>query len=183
MKGALALALTACAAGGALGAGAYDPERGAYVPEQDPKTVVRAGRGVGSVRFGQRIATVADRDFGPILGRRVFGGVRGRPRGWMVRSYGGLQIVARMDGRKRIVGFVLTSPGFQTRQGLGVGDHLKGAKSIFGAPRRVSARRGRIIWRLASSATPVLLRTDGEGRIQRWAITSDPLIPARALLG
>ena len=147
------------------------------------KTIVRPGLGVGPSRFGDPLARIGPKIFGPVRGGyRLRGGRVQRKSGWLGRRFGGLRVIGQGSARHRIVAFVLTSEGYRTRDGFGVGDRLADARARFGAPRHVRVH-GRFIraWRFRNSGSTVFVELGGgvptTARIIRWAIVRDQRLP------
>ncbi len=180
---ALAAGAVALALAGPAAAGIYDPPAGSYSPEQDPKTIVRPGLGVGPSRFGDPLARIGPKVFGPVQsGYRLRGGRLQRTSGWIGRRFGGLRVIGQGSARRPIVAFVLTSQGYRTREGFGVGDRLADARALFGAPRHVRVHTRFIqVWRFKNSGSTIFVELGQGGpakaRIIRWAIVRDKRLP------
>ena len=164
-------------------AGIYDPPAGSYSPEQDPKTVVKPGFGVGPVHFGTPLASIGPKVFGPATGGyRLRGGVAIRKSGWVGRRFSGVRVIGQGRANRPIVAFVLTTQGFRTREGFGIGDRLADARVRFGAPRHVRVGKRFIrVWRFRSQGSVIFVEL-GSGsktsaRIVRWAIVQDRSLP------
>jgi hypothetical protein len=189
MKGSrVAVLLAALVAASPGVAGIYDPPVGSYSPEQDPKTIVRPGLGVGPVHFGDPIAKIGPKVFGPTNGSyRLRGGTVRRKNGWAGRRFSGIRVIGEGKSRRPIVAFVLTSQGYRTREGFGVGSRLSDARKLFGAPRHVRVGRRFIrVWRFRNSGSVIFVElgagTGTGAKVIRWAIVRDRRLPASPTL-
>lgn len=189
MRGSTVGVLLTALVGASTGvAGIYDPPVGSYSPEQDPKTIVRPGLGVGPVHFGDPLARIGPKVFGPSNGSyRLRGGTVNRKNGWAGRRFSGLRVIGEGKSRRPIVAFVLTSQGYRTRDGFGVGDRLADARRRFGAPRHVRVGRRFIrVWRFKNSGSVIFVELGaGSGtsaKVIRWAIVRDQRLPATPVI-
>lgn len=179
-----AVALTGTAV--AAAASVYTPRPGVYNSDRDPATIVRAGSGIGSIRFGQPVGGIPVSTFGrQTSSRRIYNAALNAT--WIRRDFGPVSVIGKAGGRHPIVAFLIRGNGYRTPNNFGIGSSVQAAKDGFGAGSQVVVSGKPTLFRqYRRHGTQIIVRTGRPPKKNRvvvaWALSRDPRLAAADLL-
>jgi hypothetical protein len=172
-------------AGSAAGA-VYTPRRGVYNSDRDPATIVRAGNGIGTIRFGQPVGGIPVSAFGRQTStRRIYKAALKTT--WIRRDFGPISVIGKTGGRHPIVAFLIRGNAYRTPNNFGIGSNVQAAKVAFGPGTQLKVR-GKLIpvREYRRYGTRVLVQTGRPPKKKRtvvaWALSRDPKLTVADLL-
>ena len=178
--------IAAVALTGSAVAAVYTPRQGVYNSDRDPATIVRAGNGIGTIRFGQPVGGIPVSAFGrQTSSRRIYKAALRST--WIRRDFGPISVIGQVGGRHPIVAFLIRGNAYRTPNNFGIGSNVQAAKVAFGPGAQLKVGgKPTLIRQYRRYGTQLLIRTGEPPKKNRvvvaWALSRDPKLTAADLL-